>query len=83
MLGKDALARNRQRDLRQFLRRFCPNLDKTRGKFFRHSLPTAASARSIFKNACSTNSKAPTGITTMPCTATTSDGPGTFKRTRR
>jgi hypothetical protein len=38
MLGKDALCRNRKRDLRQFIARFCPKLDKTRVKFFRHSL---------------------------------------------
>jgi len=38
MLGKDALCRNRQRDLRQFLHRFCSDLDKTRSKFFRQSL---------------------------------------------
>jgi hypothetical protein len=38
MLGKDALCRNRKRDLRQFLRRFCAGLDKTRVKFFRQSL---------------------------------------------
>jgi hypothetical protein len=38
MLGKDALCRNRKRDLRQFLQRFCPGLDKTRAKFFRQSL---------------------------------------------
>jgi hypothetical protein len=38
MLGKDASCRNRKRDLRQFIGRFCPALDKTRIKFFRHSL---------------------------------------------
>lgn len=38
MLGKDALCRNRRRDLRRFLQRFCPELDKTRQKFFRQSL---------------------------------------------
>src|SRR4051794_30656263 len=38
MLGTDAVCRNRQRDLRQFLKRFCPDLDKTRSRFFRHSL---------------------------------------------
>ena len=38
MLGKDALCRNRQRDLRHFLNRFCPRLDKTRRRFFRQSL---------------------------------------------
>ncbi len=38
MLGKDALCRNRRRDLREFIRRFCPDLDKTRSKFFRQSL---------------------------------------------
>jgi len=38
MLGKDALCRNRKRDLRQFIQRFCPDLDKTRIKFFRQSL---------------------------------------------
>jgi len=38
MLGKDALCRNRERDLRQFLKRFCPDLDKTRSKFFRQGL---------------------------------------------
>lgn len=38
MLGKDALCRNRKRDLRQFLSHFCPHLDKTRSKFFRHGL---------------------------------------------
>lgn len=38
MLGKDASCRNRRRDLREFIRRFCPDLDKTRIKFFRQSL---------------------------------------------
>lgn len=38
MLGKDALCRNRHRDLRQFIQRFCPGLDKTRTRFFRQSL---------------------------------------------
>jgi hypothetical protein len=38
MLGKEARRRNRQSDLRQFLNRFCPGLDKTRQKFFRQSL---------------------------------------------
>ena len=38
MLGKHARCRNRLRDLRQFLQLFCPGLDKTRQKFFRHSL---------------------------------------------
>jgi len=38
MLGKDALCRNRRRDLRRFLQCFCPELDKTRQKFFRQSL---------------------------------------------
>ena len=38
MLGKDAKLRNRQRDLRQFLNRFCPDLDKTRRRFFFQAL---------------------------------------------
>ena len=38
MLGKEACNRKRWRDLRQFLHRFCPDLDKTRQKFFRQSL---------------------------------------------
>ena len=38
MLGKDALCRNRKRDLRRFLHQFCPDLDKTRSKFFRQGL---------------------------------------------
>jgi hypothetical protein len=38
MLGKDARCRNRLRDLRQFLKVFCPDLDKTRGKFFHQAL---------------------------------------------
>jgi hypothetical protein len=39
MLGKEARRRNRQRDVREFLGRFCPTtLDKTRCKFFRQAL---------------------------------------------
>jgi hypothetical protein len=38
MLGKEARYRNRQRDLRQFLNRFCPSLDKTRRRFFRQAV---------------------------------------------
>lgn len=38
MLGKEALCRNRKRDLRQFISCFCPRLDKPRTKFFNHSL---------------------------------------------
>ena len=47
MLGKDARCRNRQNDLRQFLRRFCPTLDKTRSKFFRQSLWGILLSRSL------------------------------------
>jgi hypothetical protein len=38
MLGKEARYRNRRRDLRQFLNRFCPSLDKTRQRFFRQAV---------------------------------------------
>jgi hypothetical protein len=38
MLGKEARYRNRQNDLRQFLKRFCPSLDKTRQRFFRQAI---------------------------------------------
>jgi hypothetical protein len=38
MLGTEAKLRNRQRDLRQFLDRFCPRLDKPRRRFFRQGL---------------------------------------------
>ena len=38
MLGKDARRCKRQRDLREFIERFCPELDRTRVKFFRQSL---------------------------------------------
>jgi hypothetical protein len=38
MLGKEAKLRNRRRDLRQFLHRFAPTLDKPRYKFFSQSL---------------------------------------------
>jgi DDE family transposase len=38
MLGKEARCRNRQRDLRQFLNRFCPSLDKTRQRFLRQAI---------------------------------------------
>lgn len=34
MLGKEARRRNRLKDLRQFISRFCPTLDKTRQRFF-------------------------------------------------
>ena len=47
MLGKDALCRNRKRDLRQFITRLCPTLDKTRVKFFRHSLWGILSSSSL------------------------------------
>lgn len=38
MLGKEARLRNRQAELRQFLRRFCPTLDKPRRRFFFQSM---------------------------------------------
>ena len=38
MLGKDARYRNRLRDLRRFLEKFCPGLDRTRSKFFHQGL---------------------------------------------
>src|SRR5438552_540612 len=47
MLGKDARRRNRLRDVRQFLQRFCPVLDKTRGKFFRQALCGILLSRSL------------------------------------
>ncbi len=47
MLGKEARRRNRLRDLRQFLHRFCPELDKTRQKFFRQGLWGILLSRSL------------------------------------
>ena len=38
MLGKDARRRNRLAELRHFLSRFCPTLDKTRQRFFQQSV---------------------------------------------
>ena len=38
MLGKEARYRNRECDLRQFLGRFSPSLDKVRRRFFRQAL---------------------------------------------
>jgi len=47
MLSTEAKGRNRQRDLRQFLARFCPTLDKTRTRFFRQSVWAILLARSL------------------------------------
>jgi hypothetical protein len=47
MLGKDAKRRHRLRDLQEFLHRFCPDLDKTRSKFFRQSLWGILLSRSL------------------------------------
>jgi hypothetical protein len=47
MLGREARRRNRRRDLEQFLNRFCPGLDKIRGRFFRQSLWGILLSRSL------------------------------------
>jgi hypothetical protein len=47
MLGTDARRRNRLEELRRFLTRFCPTLDKTRQRFFRQSVFGILQSRSL------------------------------------
>jgi len=47
MLGMEARLRNRQAELRQFLNRFCPGVDRVRRRFFYHSVTGILLSRSM------------------------------------
>ena len=75
MLGKDARRRNRLRDVRQFLQRFFPVLDKTRHKFFRQALCGILLSRSLVVAFTATRDNASPAISAIRARMASRQGP--------